>query len=243
MGVLARGCSVRLKRSQQGWFAAGPAFEQVLHAVSDASFKVFAYVCLRAERTSGCLEFERRALARRLGKSEATLGRCLRELASKGICELQAAPNQHRGSRLQIRPEYWPYHGPGAGTGGRSRSVTARGESAGPVTAFVAEVRRMFRQPACVQGVFGPADERLAAEWHRAGVSLETVRRAILLGSARKSLSMLDRPGSEPVQSLRYFERLVEAVRNQSWSATYWEHVELTLERCERTWRQQPGPA
>ena len=121
--------------------------------------------------------------------------------------------------------------------------VTARGESAGPVTAFVAEVRRMFRQPACVQGVFGPADERLAAEWHRAGVSLETVRRAILLGSARKSLSMLDRPGSEPVQSLRYFERLVEAVRNQSWSATYWEHVELTLERCERTWRQQPGPA
>ena len=59
----------------------------------------------------------------------------------------------------------------------------------------------MFAEPGCVQGRFGAADRRLEADWQRASVSLETVRRAILLGSARKSIGLLDRPGGEPVRS------------------------------------------
>ena len=154
-------------------------------------FKVFAYVCLRAGRADGCLEFERDGLAREVGKSRSTLGRCLRELAAKGVCEWEAAPNQHRRSWLRVRPEYWPYE----------VQAEAAGQEPDPqnlgldASAYVAEVRRMFRKPACVQGLFGPADERLATDWHRAGVPLETVRRAILLGSVRKSMSLLDRPG------------------------------------------------
>ena len=37
--------------------------------LSNAAFKVFVHVCLRAERASGCLEFQRRELARAVGKS------------------------------------------------------------------------------------------------------------------------------------------------------------------------------
>ena len=74
----------------------------------------------------------------------------------------------------------------------------------------------MFCEPARMQGRFGPADERLAVDWHRRGMSLETVRRAILVGSARKSMSLLDHPGGEPVRSLRYFARLLEEVRTDS---------------------------
>ena len=150
--------TVRLKRGSRGWFAAGPGFERALGRLSDAAFKVFAQVCLRAERANGCLEFERDGLARELGKSRSTLGRCLRELAAKGVCELEEAPNQHRRSRLRVRPEYWPYEV-------REEPAGQEPESPGPHgTAYLAEVRRMFCEPACVQGRFGPADERLAAD-------------------------------------------------------------------------------
>ena len=97
----------------------------------------------------------------------------------------------------------------------------------------------MCSKPACVQAGFGPADERLAADWQRAGVSLETVRRAILLGSVRQLTSMIDRPGSEPVRSLRYFAGLVEEVRQERLSAGFWKHLEISLERCERYWRSR----
>ena len=219
---------VRLKRDSRGWFAAGAGLERALGELSDAAFKVFVQVCLRAGRADGCLEFERDGLARELGKSRSTLGRCLRELEAKRICELEAAANQHRRSRLRVRAEYWPYE-----IAAEPAEPGPDPESPGP-SAYVAEVRRLFQEPACVQGRFGPADERLAADWQAAGVSLETVRRAILLGSVRKSMSLLDRPDGEPVRSLRYFARLLEEVRSESFPPSYWQHLEFNLRRCER---------
>ncbi|MCY4536288.1 MAG: hypothetical protein OXB91_13060, partial [Bryobacterales bacterium] len=72
------------------------------------------------------------------------------------------------------------------------------------------------------------------ADWHAAGGSLETGRRAILLGSVRKSMSLLDRPDGEPVRSLRYFASLLQEVRTESFPASYWQHLEFNLRRCER---------
>ena len=87
---------MRLKAEPGGWFAAEEGFERALRVLSDPTFKVFAYVCLRAERASGRLEFDSSDLAQELGKSRASLGRCLRELVGKGICELEAARSHHR---------------------------------------------------------------------------------------------------------------------------------------------------
>ena len=84
------------------------------------------------------------------------------------------------------------------------------------------------------------ASERPTSAWQRAGVPLETVRRAILLGSVRKSISLLDRPGGEPVRSLRYFAGLLEEVRTESFPDSYWGHLEFNLSRCERLWRNRP---
>ena len=188
-------------------------------------------MCLRAERASGgCLEFERDGLARQLGKSRSTLGRCLRELVAKRVCEWEAAPNQYRRSRLRVCPQYWPYEVVAQPAGQpavpQSPSVDA--------SAYVAAVRKLLRAPACVQGRFGPDDERLAADWQHQGVSLTTVRRAILLGSVRKSMSLLDRPGGEPVRSLRYFASLLQEVQTESFPPAYWQHLEFNLRRCER---------
>lgn len=56
----------------------------------------------------------------------------------------------------------------------------------------------MFRNPASVQAGFGPVGEPLLAGWECAGVGLETVRRVVLLGSVRTSMSLIDHPASEP---------------------------------------------
>ena len=220
----------RLKRGQRGWFAAGAGCERALGELSAAACKVCVHVCLTAARADGCLEFERDGLAKQLRKSRSTLGRCLRELAAKRVCEWEAAPNQYRRSRLRVCPQYWPYEVAEQAAG---QQAVAQSPSV-DASAYVAAVRKMFRAPACVQGRFGPDDERLAADWQRAGVSLTTVQRAILLGSVRKSMSLLDRPGGEPVRSLRYFASLLQEVRTESFPPSYWQHLEFNLRRCER---------
>lgn len=222
----------RLK-SGGGWFAAGAGFERALGLLSDGAFKVFAYVCLHAERGSGQLEFERAELAAQVGKSRSALGRCLRELVRRGVCELRAAPNQHRRSRLRVRAAWWPYE-----VEGGAGEVAAGRSPEGGRAAYVARVRQLFLKPHCVAGRFGAADRRLAADWQRAGVPLEDVRRAILLGSVRKALTLLDHPSQQPIRSLHYFERLLEEVREESFPPGYWQHLECNLKRCE-----QHGPA
>ena len=221
---------IRLKRDQRGWFAAGAGFERALGELSDAAFKVFAHVCLTAARADGSLEFERDGLAKQLGKSRSTLGRCLRELVAKQVCEWEAAPNQYRRSRLRVCPEYWPYE----------VAAQAAGQQAAPpspsvdASAYVAEVRKLFRAPACVQGPVRAGRRAPGGGLAARGVSLATVQRAILLGSVRKSMSLLDRPGGEPVRSLRYFASLLQEVRTESFPPSYWQHLEFNLRRCER---------
>ncbi len=83
--------SCRLK-CRSGWFAAGPEFERALKLLSEGAFKLFAFVCLYADRPSGRLDFDRKELARCLGKSRSTLSRQLFELDHLGICKLATAP-------------------------------------------------------------------------------------------------------------------------------------------------------
>lgn len=134
-------------------------------------------------------------------------------------------------------PEYWPYQ---AQEGLAERSEP---EAVGAAGAYVASVRRLFRQRLCVQGRFGVADERLARQWHRTGVPLEAVRRAILLGSVRKSMALLDHPESDPVRSLRYFTGPLAEAGSESLPASYWQHLEFHLGRCERSLRCRTAAA
>ena len=42
------------------------------------------------------------------------------------------------------------------------------------------------------------------------------------------------------MQSLRYFVGLLEEERTESFPPSYWRHVEFSLRRCERLWRNRP---
>lgn len=161
----------------------------------------------------------------------------MRELQANEVCELRSAPNQHRASRLQVRPTWWPY---------RRASDGSRDEPAGEAAAeraYVERVRQLFGQASCVQGSFTPSDERLAAAWHARGIAFETVRRAWLLGCTRKSCSLTDRPSASPIRSLRYFAPLLDEVLTESFPPDYWSHLQFNLGRCEEHWRRNPDTA
>ena len=83
---------------------------------------------------------------------------------------------------------------------------------------YVACLREAFLGPACVQGSFGPTDERLAAALHGEGLPTDTNWHAILLGCGRKSLALLARPVTMPVCSLAYFEPLLCEVEEEEFS-------------------------
>ena len=64
----------------------------------------------------------------------------------------------------------------------------------------------------------------------------ERLRRAWLLGCARKAKGMADHPGTEPIRGPDYFEPLLEEVASGQLPEGYWQHVETWLARCERHW-------
>jgi len=93
------------------------------------------------------------------------------------------AANQHELGRMEICDRFWPYLKP-----------AAISQEDPEQALYVARVRGFFLEPACVSAVFSAADEKLAAEWYRAGIPLDQVQRAILMGCARKYVTLFNDP-------------------------------------------------
>jgi hypothetical protein len=150
-----------LKQST-GWFAAGWQFAQALAELSDPAFKLYAWVCLRADRHTGQVRSNASALASALMKPEQWVESAVRELVELRVCLWRDA------DVLEVADRYWPYE-----------------KHSGPAESrdYVGEVRRMLLAPACVRCCFSAADERLAQDLDRRGVSLEQMQRAIWLGA------------------------------------------------------------
>ena len=63
----------------------------------------------------------------------------------------------------------------------------------------------------------------------------------ILLGTVRKSMTLIDRPDREPIRRLAYFESQLEGVLSESLPPYCWRHLEFNLGRCEEYWRDRPA--
>ena len=59
-------------KEPSGWFAAGASFRGALRTLSDGAFKLFAHLCLEADRRTGCYEAVQAELARAIGKEQLT---------------------------------------------------------------------------------------------------------------------------------------------------------------------------
>ena len=72
-----------LKQST-GWFAAGWQFGQALGELSDAAFKLYAWLCLNVDRHTGQLQCTMPELSSALKKPECWTESALRELVERG---------------------------------------------------------------------------------------------------------------------------------------------------------------
>ena len=205
-----------------GWFAAGWQFGQALEQLSDPAFKLYAWVCLRADRHTGQVRGNASELASAMKKPEHWAESAVRELVGRSVCLWRGT------DILEVADRYWPYEK-------QLRPAESKD--------YVGEVRRMLLAPACVRCSFSAADERLARNLDQRGVSLEQVQRAIWLGCARKYVSLLNGQTSMPISSLRYFIGLVEEVGQTETPETYWQHVRSKAGQLERQWMKRHSRA
>jgi hypothetical protein len=159
-------------------------------------------------------------MAKGTGKSEDEVRVALEEVLHHSVARWI------RDDVIEIADCFWPYERVDHGSNPSDRG------------GYVAEVRRWFLERACVRSVFTAADERLAAQLHEKGIPLECLGRAILLGSMRKYVAMLQGRAVTPVTSLRYFAMLLDEVQQTSVRADYWRYVASKVQALERQWRR-----
>ena len=212
-----------------GWFAAGREFTQAIAILSDGAFKLYVYACLRAGRHTGCLRATVEELARAMTRAPTAIAMNLDELEERAVCRVI----RNGGSQLvlEIRDRFWPYQ--------RQQSSE---RTLGPETEFVDRVRDLFLAPACVQASFSAADEKLALGMHRRGVSMEQIKRAILLGCARKYVAMLNAGTRTPITRLQYFSDIIEEVSESAIPESYWEPLRAKVTRMEQQWLHAHPP-
>lgn len=217
------GSPLRLKQPT-GWFAAGREVAQALNLLSDGAFKLFMWICLNADRGLGAMRVEPVQVARVLGKTEAEIRANLRDLfqAEIGQPTLDGA--------IQIADRYWPYE----------RAPT--GQQAEKLATYINQLKRAFLERRCVRSVFTAADEKIATELFHAGVDIADVEHAILLGSLRKYVALINNGRGTPITSLRYFAALFDEVKHDI-SPSYWVHVARRVRDAERQWTGFKVPA
>ncbi|HVI80345.1 MAG TPA: hypothetical protein VM715_19770 [Candidatus Acidoferrum sp.] len=199
-------------KQASGWFAAGREFASAATLLSDPAFKLFVWLCLHADRSQGSIKIDVFHLARALGKTAAEIRHGLDELIQKGICELSATGS------IEILDRFWPYE----------RCCPAERV----LPEYINQVRRLFLARTCVRSTFTAADQKLAGQLHRNRVSIADVEHAILLGTLRKYVALLNHGTGTPITSLHYFTTLFDEVRQQI-SPGYWTYVAQKVRALE----------
>lgn len=218
-------------KEPSGWFAAGGSFLRALATLSDGAFKLFAYICLQANRRTGSCEAVQAELARAIGKSRRIVGKYIGELESKRVCTVRRGTNQHARTSFEIREEYWPYH----------RTQDVEGANGQAHNAYVDAIRRSFVSMGCTAGKFSARDAQLAEELQRRRIPLDLVQDALLMGACRKYISWLNGGSTEPIGCLAYCEGLVAEIRERPLPADYRQYLQNKVEQLARAWARESG--
>jgi hypothetical protein len=103
--------------------------------------------------------------------------------------------------------------------------------------AYIQALRSVYLQLPNTHRRFSRADRRLASNLFQRGFSLELVRSALLLASARRLARNPADPPLPPVRSLHYFLPVLDEIRSQPLPPGYLEYLEAKLRSA------QPRPA
>jgi len=218
-------------RHPSGWFAAGREVARALALLSDGAFKLYIHLCLNADRRTGRLSAEHGRLAKALCKSRRSVVTYLEELRRHGVCSIQTAVNQHLGGQIEICDVFWPYE--------KARPSTKTDTVGG----YVEQIRRLLSARRCVGSAFTAADERLAASLFERNVPIEHIEHAVLLGCARKYVTLINRQSGDSIVGFSYFANVIEEVRELKMPAEYWSHLQMRVNRLEQQWTQMKAAA
>lgn len=210
-----------------GWFPAGDAFRKALTILSDGAFKLFAYLCLEADKHTGSLQATHKELALAMGKSKRAIGSYIAELEAREICHVSHGKNQFAHTTFEISDSYWPYR--------RSDDCPESPEQ----KAYVESVRACFLSLGCGSGKFGITDATDARDLQRRGIPLVVVEEAMLIGACRKYSSWFEGNALEPIRSLRYFDPLIAEIQNEPLPSGYPAYLREKIRKLAALWDEK----
>ena len=192
--------------------------------LSDGAFKLYVFLCLRADRNNARLEIDQASVAKSLAKSRRSVIVYFEELKQRGVCEVRFAASQHTRGVVQICDAFWPY------------VIPVPAENTESAYNYMKRIRTLLETRRCVRLTFAPADEKLAQSLFSDHVPIEDVEHAFLLGCTRKYVSWLNGQTSAPIASFGYFRSIVDEVSQMDTSPDYWRYISESLDKYERAW-------
>ena len=76
----------------------------------------------------------------------------------------------------------------------------------------------------------------MAANLYTRGTSIEQVRRAVMLGCARKYVAIINGDLEVPITSLKYFEAIIDEVTDVVTPDSYWRALSRKVAQMEAKW-------
>ncbi len=220
-------------KEPSGWFAAGASFRKALRILSDGAFKLFAHVCLEANRRTGRLETTQVELAKAIDKSRRIVGKYVKELERKEVCTVRSGRNQYARTCFEVHDSYWPYR----------RTQEATNTDVPLADRYVNTIKNRFLAIGCTAGKFSARDMQLAEDLQRRGIPLETVQDALLMGAVRKYVSWFNGGSLQPIGSLAYFAALIAETQDRPFPEGYREYLEVKVVKFAREWAEKSAKA
>jgi hypothetical protein len=107
--------------------------------------------------------------------------------------------------------------------------------------AYIHAVRSVYLQLPNTHRRFNRSDRRLASSIYQRGFSLELVRSALLLATARRLARNPAEPPLPPVRSLHYFLPVLEEIRVQPLPPGYLQYLEAKVRAASLRPSTQPS--
>jgi hypothetical protein len=216
-------------KESSGWFAAGASYRRALRILSDGAFKLFAHLCLEANRQTGRHEAVQVELAKSIGKSRRIVGKYIGELQRKHVCTVQLGSNQYARTCFEICEEYWPYR--------RIQETSAINGQA--CNAYVDAIKSSFMAIGCTIGKFSPRDAQFAQDLQQNGTPLEIVQDALLMGTVRKYVSWLNGGSPQLIGNLSYFSALISEIQERPLAPDYRDYLRRKVGQLARAWTKE----
>jgi len=213
-------------KKPNGWFPAGEAFLQALTQLSDGAFKLFVFLCLKADRQTAAYTVSQHSLASAIGKSKPATEEYIAELKTKGFCSVRPSRIPYVGTSFRISEKYWPYQSADSD----SENKASNG--------YVDAVRNLFLGLGCTSGRFGLPEEGQTRHLEKRGITLQELEDAMIVGACRKYVSWLSNGPSDPIASLHYFEPLIEEIRERPFPPGYRDYLRMEVKKLAGQWER-----